>query len=213
MFLQTQQPRRGEKMQWSQLMMEYTYSSHTVVLSLQWFGMHRVQHFFLHHMMAVYVHLMLPSKCLRKSLLRMMMMSSTRIRLGIIWTMGTSLGCSAWWVKSLAVSFCAVHIVSLLSLTSHRYHISDINQELDHRYGSDGKCFFLSTSEGSVMHVDLRSNGKLTFDQTLSEKKINSVRYVSISFQCLTLTRISVSRISVYFLFLINLAVFTPTVM
>ena len=63
------------------------------------------------------------------------------------------------------------------------------------------------------MHVDLRSNGKLTFDQTLSEKKINSVRYVSISFQCLTLTRISVSRISVYFLFLINLAVFTPTVM
>jgi WD40 repeat protein len=106
---------------------------------------------------------------------------------------------------------CSHCITSLTNFTSLSY--PDINQELDHRYGSDGKCFFLSTSEGSVMHVDLRSNGKLTFDQTLSEKKINSVRYVSISFQCLTLTRISVSRISVYFLFLINLAVFTPTVM
>ncbi|KAL7425352.1 hypothetical protein ACHAXM_005531 [Skeletonema potamos] len=38
-----------------------------------------------------------------------------------------------------------------------------------------GECFFLSTSEGSVMHVDLRFKGKVTFDQTLSESKINSV--------------------------------------
>lgn len=45
--------------------------------------------------------------------------------------------------------------------------------ELDRRYGSE--CFFLSTSEGSVMHIDLRSKGKLTFDQTLSERKINSM--------------------------------------
>ena len=45
--------------------------------------------------------------------------------------------------------------------------------ELDHRFGSE--CFFLSTSEGSVMHIDLRSKGKVTFDQTLSERKINSV--------------------------------------
>lgn len=45
--------------------------------------------------------------------------------------------------------------------------------ELDHRFGSD--CFFLSTSEGNVMHVDLRSKGKVTFDQTLSERKINSM--------------------------------------
>jgi len=45
--------------------------------------------------------------------------------------------------------------------------------ELDHRFGSE--CFFLSTSEGSVMHVDLRSKGKVTFDQTLSERKINTM--------------------------------------
>ncbi|KAK1736333.1 WD40 repeat domain-containing protein [Skeletonema marinoi] len=45
--------------------------------------------------------------------------------------------------------------------------------ELDHRFGSE--CFFLSTSEGSVMHVDLRSKRKVTFDQTLSERKINSM--------------------------------------
>jgi hypothetical protein len=45
--------------------------------------------------------------------------------------------------------------------------------ELDRRFGSE--CFFLSTSEGSVMHVDLRSKGKVTFDQTLSERKINTV--------------------------------------
>lgn len=47
------------------------------------------------------------------------------------------------------------------------------NLELDQRFGSE--CFFLSTSEGSVMHVDLRFKGKVTFDQTLSERKINSV--------------------------------------
>ncbi|KAL7451878.1 hypothetical protein ACHAWC_003651 [Mediolabrus comicus] len=46
--------------------------------------------------------------------------------------------------------------------------------ELDHRFGS-GECFFLSTSEGSVMHVDLRSKGSMTFDKTLSERKINSM--------------------------------------
>ncbi|KAL7498192.1 hypothetical protein ACHAWT_006086 [Skeletonema menzelii] len=47
--------------------------------------------------------------------------------------------------------------------------------ELDHRFGND--CFFLSTSEGNVMHVDLRSKGKVTFDQTLSEKKINTMSF------------------------------------
>ncbi|EED90697.1 WD40-repeat protein, partial [Thalassiosira pseudonana CCMP1335] len=50
----------------------------------------------------------------------------------------------------------------------------DDDEQYKNKIG-DGKCFFLSTSEGSVMHVNLRSNGKLTFDQTLSEKKINSV--------------------------------------
>lgn len=43
-------------------------------------------------------------------------------------------------------------------------------------HGSDGDCFFLSTSEGTVMHIDLRSKGEVTFDQKLSEKKINTVR-------------------------------------
>lgn len=45
---------------------------------------------------------------------------------------------------------------------------------LDHR-SADGKCLFLSTSEGTAMHVDLRSKGQLTFHQKLSEKKINSL--------------------------------------
>ena len=47
--------------------------------------------------------------------------------------------------------------------------------ELDHRFES-GKCFFLSTSEGGIMHIDLRTRPKVTFDQVLSEKKINTVR-------------------------------------
>ena len=49
-------------------------------------------------------------------------------------------------------------------------------QELDRKHGSDGDCFFLSTSEGTVMHIDLRTKGEVTFDQALSEKKINTVR-------------------------------------
>lgn len=40
---------------------------------------------------------------------------------------------------------------------------------------ADDRCLFLSTSKGTVMHVDLRSKGKITFHQELSEKKINSV--------------------------------------
>ncbi|KAL3784990.1 hypothetical protein ACHAWO_010264 [Cyclotella atomus] len=47
--------------------------------------------------------------------------------------------------------------------------------ELDRKHGSDGDCFFLSTSEGTVMHIDLRTKGEVTFDQALSEKKINTV--------------------------------------
>jgi len=41
---------------------------------------------------------------------------------------------------------------------------------------ADDRCLFLSTSKGTVIHVDLRSKGKITFHQDLSEKKINSVR-------------------------------------
>jgi len=45
---------------------------------------------------------------------------------------------------------------------------------LDSRH-EGGKCLFLSTSQGGVMHVDLRSRGKITFDRELSPKKINTV--------------------------------------
>jgi len=48
------------------------------------------------------------------------------------------------------------------------------SMELDHRYES-GKCFFLSTSEGRVIHIDSRAKGKVTFNQVLSPKKINTV--------------------------------------
>jgi WD40 repeat protein len=47
---------------------------------------------------------------------------------------------------------------------------------LDHSNSADEKCLFLSSSAGTVMHVDLRSKGHLTFNKLLSEKKINSVR-------------------------------------
>lgn len=45
---------------------------------------------------------------------------------------------------------------------------------LDHRSGS-GKCFFLSTSIGTAMHIDMRSGKGVTFHEELSEKKINSL--------------------------------------
>ena len=49
------------------------------------------------------------------------------------------------------------------------------SMEIDHRYESS-KAFFLSTSEGNVMHIDMRSKGKVTFNQSFSERKINTVR-------------------------------------
>lgn len=51
---------------------------------------------------------------------------------------------------------------------------------LDHR--TNDHSFFLSTSIGSVFHVDRRAGkgrGSVTFNADLSEKKINSIRYVS----------------------------------
>ena len=47
---------------------------------------------------------------------------------------------------------------------------------LDHR--SSDKSFFLSTSAGTAMHVDMRSKRKITFHEDLSEKKINTLRCV-----------------------------------
>jgi WD40 repeat protein len=46
---------------------------------------------------------------------------------------------------------------------------------LDHRTDPDS-CFFLSTSVGTAIHVDLRvGHRKVTFQETLSDKKINSL--------------------------------------
>lgn len=59
--------------------------------------------------------------------------------------------------------------------TDNGYNSWIQSMEIDHRFES-GKCFFLSTSEGCVMHIDLRAGGKLTSNQKLSEKKINTVR-------------------------------------
>lgn len=48
---------------------------------------------------------------------------------------------------------------------------------LDHRFTGQ-KCFFLSTSTGSALHVDLRANERFTFHEQLSVKKINTLWYV-----------------------------------
>lgn len=52
---------------------------------------------------------------------------------------------------------------------------------LDHRYaGSSNPCLFLATSVGKAFHLDLRTSHKqkVTFNEKLSEKKINTLRYV-----------------------------------
>lgn len=45
----------------------------------------------------------------------------------------------------------------------------------DSRYCVD-KCFFLSTSNGRAFHVDLRMKGSVSFNEKLSEKKVNTLR-------------------------------------
>lgn len=46
---------------------------------------------------------------------------------------------------------------------------------MDSRFMTD-QCFFVSTSIGTVLHVDLRSKSQLTLNQKWSEKKINTLR-------------------------------------
>ena len=46
---------------------------------------------------------------------------------------------------------------------------------LDHR---NENSIFVSTSFGDVIHIDLRKKGSITFNENLSEKKINTLRYV-----------------------------------
>jgi len=58
--------------------------------------------------------------------------------------------------------------------TDNGYNSWIQSMEIDKRYES-GKCFFLSTSEGGVMHIDMRAKSKVTFDQVLSNRKINTV--------------------------------------
>ena len=50
---------------------------------------------------------------------------------------------------------------------------------LDHR-ASGEKCLFLATSVGTALHVDLRAKERITWHEELSEKKINTVRYVRV---------------------------------
>ena len=56
---------------------------------------------------------------------------------------------------------------------------------VDHRSkGSSNPCLFVSTSIGDVFHVDLRvaEKQKITFHESLSTKKINTVRYALVFF-------------------------------
>jgi len=55
----------------------------------------------------------------------------------------------------------------------YRYWIQHVS--MDHRFNVD-KCFFMSSSVGTAMHVDLRvRKGKVTFMEELSEQKINTL--------------------------------------
>ena len=51
---------------------------------------------------------------------------------------------------------------------------------IDPRYNTDA-CFFLSTSVGTAMHIDVRKKHPITFHEQFSEKKINTLRYVYFS--------------------------------
>lgn len=42
-------------------------------------------------------------------------------------------------------------------------------------------CLFATTSLGDVLHIDLRNKSHISFNQNLSEKKINTARYVQLS--------------------------------
>ncbi|KAL7557277.1 hypothetical protein ACA910_016241 [Epithemia clementina (nom. ined.)] len=46
---------------------------------------------------------------------------------------------------------------------------------VDHRSSTNSSAVFLSTSAGTVLHVDWRDRTKVTWNEQLSEKKINSV--------------------------------------
>jgi WD40 repeat protein len=74
---------------------------------------------------------------------------------------------------------------------SDTYNIEDLGYGLDQGYkywtqsvsldprnsaNRSNPCLFLSTSIGTAMHVDLRMKQKITFHETLSEKKINTLR-------------------------------------
>ena len=57
---------------------------------------------------------------------------------------------------------------------------------VDHRFSTttndQNPCLFLSTSIGTALHVDLRCPEKerITFNEKLSEKKLNTLRYLSV---------------------------------
>jgi hypothetical protein len=56
---------------------------------------------------------------------------------------------------------------------------------LDPRTAAE-QCLFVSTSDGTAMHVDLRAangRGRVTFHEELSEKKINTLRYARMGYR------------------------------
>ena len=74
------------------------------------------------------------------------------------------------------------------------------NVTVDHRYkGASNPCLFVSTSVGNVFHVDLRvsEKQKITFHESVSEKKLNTVRYVYI-FIIVLFVRIRRERSSIF---------------
>ena len=74
------------------------------------------------------------------------------------------------------------------------------NVTVDHRYkGASNPCLFVSTSVGNVFHVDLRvsEKQKITFHESVSEKKLNTVRYVYV-FIIVLFVRIRRERSSIF---------------
>ncbi|KAI2497360.1 hypothetical protein MHU86_17125 [Fragilaria crotonensis] len=75
---------------------------------------------------------------------------------------------------------------------------------MDGRFNND-KCFFVSTSAGTAMHMDVRvGKGKLTFNENLSEKKINTLSSEAVQKKSMVVAEYSAGRS-------VNSAFFSPS--
>jgi hypothetical protein len=65
--------------------------------------------------------------------------------------------------------------------TGYRFWIQSMTVDHRNSYNRSDPCLFLATSTGNAIHVDLRSPGnqQVTFSAQLSDKKLNSLRYVN----------------------------------